>query len=132
MKRSYLCPHCQARLNPNVKIILRAELDNQKGLFLFSPMPGNYDVILPEGFQIRKKDKVTFACPACGHTLTSAHDEALAEIRFISDSGSKGTVAFSRIYGHHATYFITAEQVQSYGEDADPTGINFWGVGPDT
>ncbi len=131
MERTYLCPHCNAHLNPNVKIVLRAQVDQQRALLLFSPQPGNYDVVVPDGFQLRKKDKVSFSCPVCSEDLTSPRDPTMAQIRFTSTNGTKGLVAFSRIFGHHSTYFITAEQVESFGEDADKAGFNFWGVGPD-
>ncbi len=130
MKRSYFCPHCDGCLNPNVKIVLRAELAGQKGLFLFSPRPGNYEVIVPEGFRLKRKDVVVFACPICSRELTSQRDKTLAEIHFASSSGAEGTVAFSRTYGVHATYFITRESVRCYGEHASAERVNFWGVGP--
>lgn len=131
MKRSYQCPHCKAVLNPGTKIILRAELEDRKALLLFSPQPGNYDVIIPEDFQLRKKDKVLFSCPVCSLPLTSPRDENLAEISFHSTAGTSGIVAFSRVFGQHATYFITAEDVRSYGEHAANLDVNFWGEGPD-
>jgi hypothetical protein len=131
MKRTYSCPHCKAILNPSTKIILCAESEGKKGLFLFSPQPGNYDLIVPEGFQLRKKDRVSFSCPVCTRELTSARDDTLAEICFMSTSGSAGTVAFSRMFGMHATYFITAEDVRSYGEHAANMDVNFWGEGPE-
>ncbi len=130
MKRTYFCPRCDGCLNPNVKIILRAELAGRKCLFLFSPRPGTYEVIIPEGFRLKKKDVVVFSCPICGHDLTSHRDKALAEIHFASSSGAEGTVAFSRTYGVHATYFITSESVRCYGEHASAERVNFWGVGP--
>jgi hypothetical protein len=130
MKRTYLCPHCKAVLNPSTKIILRAQVDDKKALFLFSPQPGNYDVIIPEGFPLRKKDRVAFSCPVCTKDLTSARDDTLAEISFTS-STSSGTVAFSTLFGYHATYFITAEDVRSYGEHAANLDVNFWGEGPE-
>jgi hypothetical protein len=39
-------------------------------------------------------------------------------------------VVFSKIFGKHATYFITQEEVRLYGEDAQE-GVNFWGAGPE-
>jgi hypothetical protein len=131
MKRTYLCPHCSATLNPSTKIILRAEAGGGKGLFLFSPRPGNYDVVIPDGFRLRQRDRVAFSCPVCSRDLTSGRDPDLAEIRFTSTSGLVGSVAFSRVFGRHASYFITAEKVRSYGEHAGARGINFWGEGPE-
>jgi hypothetical protein len=98
---------------------------------LFSPQPGNYDVVLPDGFVLRRRDRVEFSCPVCGQALTSERDAAMAEIAFSTSSGLTGTVAFSRVYGHHATYFITEETVRSYGEHASTGDVNFWGEGPE-
>lgn len=130
MKRVYVCPHCRGRLNPNVKIILKARRGARRGLFLFSPKPGNYGVIVPEGFGLREGEPVFFACPICDADLTSKRDRAMAEIRFVAQDGTEGRVVFSRSYGHHETYVVTAEEVRSYGEHAAAEGLNFWGAGP--
>jgi len=130
MNYRYHCPHCDGRLNPNIKIILRAELRGKRGLILMSAQPGNYEIIIPPEFDLRHKDEVAFSCPICGHDLTSNRENTMTELRFLTTTGSSGTVAFSRIFGHHATYFITGDQVKSYGEDADENGVKFWGVGP--
>lgn len=129
MKRYYSCPHCDAILNPNVKIVLRAEASGHRALFLFSPQPGNYDVVIPEGFRLRREQTVRFACPVCARDLTSKRDPSLAEIACRWGS-TQATVAFSQTFGHHATYFITTEQVRSFGEHAVQQDMNFWGEGP--
>ena len=129
MRRTYLCPHCGGILNPNVKIVLRAEYLHHRGLFLFSTQPGNYDAIIPDGFPLKKKAQVRFSCPICAKDLTSNRDRTMAEIKFHSTSGVEGTVVFARVYGHHATYFITDEEVKTYG-DAHEDRVNFWGAGP--
>ena len=129
MKRIYSCPRCGAVLNPSVKIILRAQLKGQKGLFLFSPKPGNYDVFTPSGFSMKKGDQVEFQCPVCAEDLTSQRGKGWAEIRFQLSPSAAGTVVFSKVFSRHATYFITEEDVRWYGEDAQET-VNFWGAGP--
>lgn len=131
MKREYLCPHCQGKLNPNVKIILTAERRGRKALFLFSPQPGNYQVIIPAGFRLKRGEEVRFSCPMCAGDLTAKRGYGMAEILFRGPAGQAGRVVFSRKYGHHETYFVTREEVRSYGEDADAEGINFWGAGPE-
>jgi len=40
-------------------------------------------------------------------------------------------VVFSRRYGHQETYFVTTEEVRSFGRHADRAGVNFWGAGPE-
>ena len=70
MKRNYHCPKCYGILNPNVKIILKTECGGRTALLLFSPQPGNYDVIVPESFHLKKHDEVRFSCPLCDWTLS--------------------------------------------------------------
>ncbi|MEW5984740.1 MAG: hypothetical protein AB1806_20495 [Acidobacteriota bacterium] len=130
MRRKYLCPKCNGTLNPNVKIILKAECARRAALLLFSPQPGNYDVIVPESFRLKKHDVVRFSCPLCAHDFTSTRDPSMAEIRFAGPGGQSGLTVFSRTFGHHETYFVTKEEVRSYGEHAGRAGMNFWGVGP--
>ncbi len=130
MKREYQCPHCEGKLNPNIKIILRAERRGRRALLLFSPQPGNYQVIVPEGFHLKSGEQVKFSCPICGHDLTTKRDAGMAAIRYAGPGGEGGSVVFSRAYGHHETYFVTREEIRSYGEHAAAEGMNFWGAGP--
>jgi len=128
MKRTYTCPKCQSILNPNVKIILTAIVKKMRGMILFSPNPGNYTAILPKDITPKKGDKVEFRCPVCGVELTSKINENLAEINFHLENGLEGKVKFSRLYGEQATYFVTDENVRSYGENAGAYGnMNFFG-----
>ncbi len=129
MKRNYHCPKCYGILNPNVKIILRTECGGRTALLLFSPQPGNYDVITPESFRLKKNDEVRFSCPLCARDLTSKRDRHMAEISFSTPGGQGGRVVFSRTFGHQETYFVTKEEVRSYGKHADGEGVNFWGAG---
>lgn len=130
MKRSYTCPKCYGVLNPNVKIILKTECGTRQALMLFSPQPGNYHVIIPEQFPLKKGDEVRFSCPLCSRDLTSRRNKAMAEIHFSTPGGHAGRVVFSRTFGHQETYFVTTEEVRSYGRHADRDGVNFWGAGP--
>jgi hypothetical protein len=130
MKRNYHCPWCDGVLNPNVKLILKAERAGRAALVLFSPQPGNFQVIMPESFKLNKNDEVRFSCPLCGRDLTSNRDATKAQIRFAGPGAQSGVVIFSRVFGHHETYFVTNEEVRSYGEDAGPAGVNYWGAGP--
>lgn len=130
MKREYYCPHCEGTLNPNVKIVLLISHGDQKGLILASPHPGNYELVVPEELNLHKGDVVTIECPVCRADLQSNADEMLAKIGFRDPTGASGHVDFSRIFGEHATYFVTEETVQSYGEHAEQYhGRNFFGSG---
>ncbi len=130
MKRDYLCPKCGGILNPNVKIILKTECAGRTALLLFSPQPGNYQVIAPASFHLKKDDEVRFSCPLCSRDLTSKRDPAMAEIDFRGPGDHHGRVVFSRVFGHQETYFVTKEEVRSYGRHADREGVNYWGAGP--
>ncbi len=130
MKRTYFCLKCGATLNPNVKLILTMAKGRRRNLILLSPQPGNYSVILPGDVSLRQGEEVEFFCPACGGNLRSEASAHLAEIGFRLEDGSKGRVNFSRKFGEHATYFVTREQVRSYGENAAIYGdANFFGAG---
>jgi hypothetical protein len=128
MKRVYECPHCRARLNPNVKIILQAAKRKRRGLILLSPQPGNYTVYPAEGLQLEKGDRITFRCPVCHADLKSPHSKDLVEIGFRNPNGDAGRLSFSRVFGEHATFFIVGEEVRVYGEDAGRyKGLNPFG-----
>jgi len=130
MKRNFHCPKCYGILNPNVKIVLKAECRGRVGLVLFSPQPGNYNAIVPETLDLKKHDEVRFSCPLCSRDLSSRRDKSMAEITYSTPGGDSGRVVFSRTYGHHETYFVTKEEVRSYGKHADRDGVDFWGAGP--
>ena len=118
-------------MNPNVKIIMTVINGGRKGLALFSPQPGNYKVIAAEELNLKMNDIVEFRCPVCGAEFVSDVSENLAEIGFRLDNGTQGHVKFSRRYGEEATYFVTDEEVRSYGANADMYGsLNFFGAGP--
>ncbi len=132
MKRTYYCPKCNATLNPNVKIILVAKKRQRRGMVLFSPNPGNYKAVVAEDLNIQNGDKVSFFCPICQADLLSSIDKNLAEISFKQSNGTEGKVNFSRIFGEEATFFVTREQVRSFGSNAEIYGaINFFGEGLD-
>jgi RNase P subunit RPR2 len=130
MKRTYFCPKCRATLNPNVKLILTMAKGRRRSLILLSPRPGDYSAILPADVSLRQGEEVDFHCPACGANLRSEASAHLAEIGFRLEDGTKGRVDFSRRFGEHATYFVTKEQIRSYGENAAIYGdANFFGAG---
>ena len=123
MKRTYACPLCNTALNPSDKIILRGTHGPSKGLFLFSPKPGNYDARIPPGFTLKRGDEVTFHCPVCSGDLTAPQDREWAALKFHQPSGLQGTVVFSKVFGKRATFFITEETVKPFGEDSGDGGF---------
>ncbi len=125
----YRCPHCGAHLNPVNEIILRTRWRDRAGLLLLHPQPGNYSVVFAHDAQPQVGTSVDIDCPVCGVSLTSSRDSKMAELVFEA-AGTRGLVVFSRTYGTHATYVISAGTVQSFGEDSDQALVNFWGAGP--
>ncbi len=131
MNRHFTCPHCQTTLNPGTKIIvIGSHEDGREGLILFDPQPGNYDTILPEALTFQSGENCRFTCPICRKDLTSKEETHLATVNFQSEDGTSGTVYFSRVFGEKATYFVTRESIEKYGENADLYGtVNFFGAG---
>ncbi len=130
MKRYYYCPKCNATLNPNVKIILTAVKDMSRGLVLFSPQPGNYQMIASDDFSFSPGDMIKFLCPVCSANLDSEVDSNLAEIHFRYTDGAQGQVFFSKRFGEQATIFVSEEWVRSYGANAAAyETLNFFGEG---
>jgi len=130
MKRVYFCPACGATLNPSVKVILTAVKDGRGGLILLSPQPGNYEVISAEELGLLAGDRLDLRCPVCSRSLLSRVNENLVDIGFRLTNGMEGRAYFSRRYGEHATFFITKEEVRTYGENADVySSLNFFGAG---
>jgi len=128
MKKRYLCPHCEAVLNPNVKIVLLAKTEDVRGLMLLNAKPGDYGLIFDPEFSLEEGEMVEFACPVCGGDLRSAADPHFVEILLDLGGASYSKVEFSRIYGEHATFIIDGRQVEAFGEDApDFEDINFFG-----
>ncbi|MCK7475785.1 MAG: hypothetical protein MZV49_25120 [Rhodopseudomonas palustris] len=131
MKRNYHCPKCYGILNPNVKVILKTECGGRTALLLFSPQPGNYHVIAPESFPLKKDDEVRFSVPAL---LAGPHVEARQvdggdHLLHARRPGRARRVSRA-LYGHHETCFVTKEEVRSFGRHADRDGVNYWGAGP--
>ena len=131
MKKVFSCPHCQAVLNPSVKILLVISYKKKKGMILLSPQPGNYKYICDPSVEkhLSQGAKVRFACPVCSEDLTSPSSSQLAEMRIATPGQDPQRVEFSRIYGKNATFVFDGEDVTAFGEDADNLGsTNFFGA----
>ncbi|MEN8008139.1 MAG: hypothetical protein ABFS42_14050 [Candidatus Krumholzibacteriota bacterium] len=131
MKNVFTCPHCQAVLNPSVKILLVISYRKKKGMILLSPQPGNYKFICDKSVErnLTPGSKIRFSCPVCTEDLTSKSNSQLAELRMTAPGRETRRVEFSRIYGKNATFVLDGEDVVSFGEDADDLGLgNFFGA----
>ena len=132
MKNIFVCPHCQGVLNPNVKILLVADTGQAKGLVLLSPQPGNYKYLCDHSLEsaLRPGETIAFSCPLCQAALVSENNPQLARLELHVSSHEPRRVEFSSVYGTHATFIISGnEVVDTYGEDADGfDGLNFFGL----
>jgi len=131
MKNEYRCPHCQAVLNPSVKVLLVVGFRKKKGMILLSPQPGNFKSICDQSVSsaVKDGDKVTFSCPVCAEALTSPKNKDFCEL-ILGGTGQKDRlVEFSRIFGRHATFIIDGDDVSTFvGDDDDPDQVNFFGA----
>ncbi len=129
LKKRFLCPKCRAELNPGTKIILKANLSSLKGLFLFSPSLGDYEVISPSDFPTHPGEEIEFSCPVCSFDLSSARSEHFAELLFLKGE-EEGRVIFSKVVGEQATFLVLNDKTETFGRDVDGySTVNFFGEG---
>jgi len=131
MKNVYACPHCEAVLNPSVKILLKVGYKGKQGMILLSPQPGNFKFICDRTVADALQDgkAATFACPVCGQDLQSPQNKEFVRLHLVGPDRKIRKVEFSRVFGQHATFVVDEDEITSYGEDvsgSDPT--NFFGV----
>ncbi len=131
MKNTFVCPHCQGVLNPNVKIVLAAKCKRRQGLVLLSPQPGNYKYLCDPSLQdvFQPGVTITFSCPMCTTDLTAEGNPKFARMELHVTGHKPRRVDFNRVFGAQATFVIDGNEVTAYGEDAedfDPT--NFFGA----
>lgn len=123
MSLTYLCPQCRAVLNPNVRVVLVAEVGDRKGLALLSPRLGDYKLHCDKGFLdgVHKGDLLEFRCPVCSESLTSSTMEHFTEMLMVNGDRAGAEprlVRFSRVSEEHATFVYDGESVKEFGEDA--------------
>ena len=108
MRWTYSCPHCEATLNPEETIVLRAERGSRRFRVGFHPQPGNYEVELPEGETIDPGTRWSFHCPVCDRDLTSELPDDLCALDMrLHDERHR--VYFSPVAGEKATFVVGAE-----------------------
>jgi hypothetical protein len=108
MHWTYTCPHCDASLNPESSVVLRAECEGQRILVGLHPQPGNYEVDLPPGKAMPPGTRWDFSCPVCDASLVSELSEELCALDMCSH-GERHRVYFSRVAGEEATFVVSAE-----------------------
>jgi hypothetical protein len=104
----YTCPHCQANLNPEASIMVRAEHAGRRILIGLHPQPGNYEVDLPVDETMAPGARWDFSCPVCDHDLVSELSDDLCALDMCCGD-ERHRVFFSRIAGEEATFVVGAE-----------------------
>jgi hypothetical protein len=128
----FLCPYCRGHLMANTKVILAARKESgTRGLILFNPQLGEYDVIVHHTFKLSEGEHLDMLCPLCHANLTDQTiSRNLAKIKMIDDSGKEFDIYFSEIFGEKCTYKISGDKkIEIYGEDAGDYQ-NYWGATP--
>ena len=127
----FLCPYCRGYLKANTKIILTARRENgDRGLILFSPKLGEYDIKKHKTLPLREGEHIDILCPLCHANLTDQTiSKRLARIIMIDEKGEESQVYFSEIVGMKCTYKIQGGKIEAFGEDADHFR-NYWGEAP--
>jgi len=118
MSMIYSCPHCGGVLNPESSIILIGSSDGDTIIIGFHPVPGNYRISLPPGRRVEPGSVWDFACPLCRSSLVSDLSPQLCCLDMVMKD-VRHRVYFSRIAGEHATFVISAEGIERFGEHAD-------------
>jgi len=119
MHWTYSCPHCQSMLNPEDRVVLRAERGDHRFLAGFHPQPGNYEVELPPGEEMPPGTLWELFCPVCERSLTSDLSEDLNALD-VHRGSETHRVYFSRVAGEEATFHVSAEGLlKDYGIHTD-------------
>lgn len=118
MSWTYSCPHCGSVLNPDATIILIGVRGEDRVMVGLRPEPGDYQVAVPPGFAIEPGSRWDFECPLCRESLVSEVSDELCCLDMIA-RGLRHRVYFSRTAGEYATFVLSAEGIEQYGEHAD-------------
>ena len=132
MNRSYYCPHCKKLLNPGTKVIFLVENGHDHDLVLLSPKLGDYSVVHSRSMELVEGAVYTFKCPICRADLTSSIDAKLVDLESRLGDEDPVRVSFSRVHGERATFLMSGDAIQGFGEHASRyEGLNFFGAAQD-
>jgi len=127
---NFCCPDCHSLLNPKGEVVLLGERGDSRGLFVFDPRPGADIYSADSGLDIEPGEIWNFSCPVCRRDITTHFNERLAHI-LMEDEGEDFIVIFSKIANEHATFVLSREKLESFGDSFDEyleQGLNhqFW------
>jgi hypothetical protein len=130
-QNNFICPYCRGQLKPHNKIILSCrKKDGTRGMILFNPKLGEYDILYHPSLKLEEGEHVDILCPLCHANLTdNTISRNLAKIMMVDQKENEFDIYFSEIVGMKCTYKIKGDKVEAYGEDADEYR-NFWGETP--
>jgi hypothetical protein len=129
MKNNYICPKCKKNLMPGDHIVFSVKTEEGKmGLVLISPEIGNYTILHnQESTGFKEGEKLKVYCPICFERLgVDSINENLAMINVVDEEGNVSELYFSKILGEKATYKVSGNKVDYFGDDAP--NYNFWGA----
>jgi hypothetical protein len=119
MGRLYKCPSCESVLNPVKEIVLSGQFGQTRTLFLFQPELGDYGFAAAPGTEVVPGDTWEFSCPLCLHNITTSFSRSLAELKLVDEDGKRRVVVFSKVANEHASFEVTKEGVEAFGEHQD-------------
>ncbi|MCU0662900.1 MAG: hypothetical protein MUC50_11320 [Myxococcota bacterium] len=115
----YACPKCQSILSPGERIVLVGSSGGERVLVAFHPQPGNYEVWVPPGVELKQGALWSFFCPLCCTDLRSPDNDKLCALEVITNDRPRQAL-FSRIAGEQATFIVTPTAIEHrHGPDAD-------------
>ena len=129
----FLCPKCRAELKvKNSLIFVGVNEKKEKGLILFSPELGNYQLVHTADFNFSEGEHIEFLCPVCQADLSLSNTKKhLAEVLMIDQVGDEYEIVFSEIAGNTTTIQIKDNKVVDFYGDDDPSEyMNIWGSSP--
>ena len=103
MRWNYSCPKCRAMLNPDETIILVASRQDARHLIGFHPEPGNYEIHIPPGVEMKEGTKWDFICPVCHESLKTEEGSNLCAVS-LRDGTTHSKVLFSCVAGEQMTF----------------------------
>ena len=104
------------RQNDNGEVVVSGRLGLVRSLFAFHPELGNYEYRTDPVVSVLPGQQWEFHCPLCSSDLTTPFRNTLAHVHMVDGAGELHTIVFSKLAGEHATFDVTKDAVESYGD----------------
>ncbi len=119
MGRLFKCPSCESVLNPVKEVVLSGRFGAVRTLFMLQPELGDYNFVTAPGTEVVPRDTWEFYCPLCQHNITTTFSRSLAELNMVDEAGKRHVVVFSKVANQHASFEVTEEGMEAFGEHKD-------------